>query len=373
LNIFCFILISLSVYYVYLIYRIYEGWSKTPEIKLSTNNNIGISIIIAARNEGDSIEQCLQSILINDYPDDRYEVIVINDHSTDDTAVKVTNFNDSKIKLISQKEGIMGKKEAISLGISKAKFSVILCTDADCQVAKNWIKSHSELYQNSNLALSTGIVLPGIGNSILDRFQWIDFAAAMAITANGIFRKNYFLANGANLSYTKSTFEHTDGYEGNKHLSSGDDIFLINKAAEIFPNGITFLKSKDTIVVTKAESDWKTFLNQRKRWATKAMKSGTSEVVKIQSFVFIFSSTILVGLILSVAIFHDIWPFVLLALTIKMVTDYIFIHHLANYFNQKSVMWSFLPSFFMYFGHIIISGYFALFPSAFDWKGRKTK
>lgn len=64
-----------------------------------------------------------------------------------------------------------------------------------------------------------------MNETILSKFQWLDFAATMAITANGIYRQSYFLANGANLSYQKHTFDQVKGFENNEILASGDDVF----------------------------------------------------------------------------------------------------------------------------------------------------
>ena len=333
----------------------------------------GASIIIAARNESENIIQCIQSILDNEIPENLYEIIIIDDHSTDDMLTIVQNFQNDNIRIIKQKEGVYGKKAALTLGISLAKFPIIICTDADSSVGKNWIETHTLAYQDHIVKFNTGIVLPEMNETILSKFQWLDFAATMAITANGIYRQSYFLANGANLSYQKHTFDQVKGFENNENLASGDDVFLANKIAAQYPESVSFLKSKNAIVHTKAEPNWSSFFAQRKRWATKSMQSGNSKVIHIQSFVFFFSVVLMVGLILSITAFHQALPAVLLALTLKMLTDYLFIDQLAIYFDNKKVMRSFIPCFFIYFGHIIISGYFALFPSDYSWKERWTK
>lgn len=340
----------------------------------SMNNVLqGTSVIIAVRNESENIKQCIQSILDNEIKENLYEIIIVDDHSTDDTLAKIQNFHNDNIRFIQQKEGINGKKAALTLGISLAKFPIIICTDADSNVGKNWIETHTLAYHDYTVKFNTGIVLPEMNETILSKFQWLDFAATMAITANGIYRQSYFLANGANLSYQKHTFDKVKGFENIEILASGDDVFLASKIAAQYPESVRFLKSKNAIVHTKAEANWSSFFAQRKRWATKSMQSGNSKVIYIQSFVFVFSVALMVGLILSITAFHQALPAVLLALVLKMLTDYLFLDQLTNYFENKKVMKYFIPCFFIYFGHIIISGYFALFPSNYSWKGRRTK
>ena len=174
----------------------------------SMNNVLqGTSVIIAVRNESENIKQCIQSILDNEIKENLYEIIIVDDHSTDDTLAKIQNFHNDNIRFIQQKEGINGKKAALTLGISLAKFPIIICTDADSNVGKNWIETHTLAYHDYTVKFNTGIVLPEMNETILSKFQWLDFAATMAITANGIYRQSYFLANGANLSYQKHTFD----------------------------------------------------------------------------------------------------------------------------------------------------------------------
>ena len=195
----------------------------------------------------------------------------------------------------------------------------------------------------------------------------------MAITANGIFRKSYFLANGANISFKKAAFNAVNGYEGNEHLASGDDVFLINKIATSAIGKIGFIKSSDGVVTTKSESSWSSLIQQRKRWATKSLKMGDNQISKIQAFIFMYCMIIL--LFIFVGLFYSGWILTagLAALLIKMATDYYFLNSLCRFFGKNRVMTSFLPCFFLYFIHIFLSGVYALNPSDFDWKGREVR
>lgn len=371
-TIFSVVLVIMAVTYAWMIHWIYQGWSSIQEVVLNKNTENNFSIIIPARNEATNIKTCILSILDNDLPTEQYEIIVVDDHSTDNTVEIVQSIDHVNVVLVSQKVGLSGKKAAVDLGISHAKYDRILSTDADCIVSNTWMQSHEANQIIASDKFYTGIVLPIIDYSILSRFQWLDFAASMAITANGIKRKAYFLANGANMSYTKSSYYAVGGYADNQHLASGDDVFLVNKIASTNKKSVFFLKSKSAYVETKSEQSWSSFIAQRKRWATKALQNNNAMVAYIQSFVFVFSFSIFCAALLSLMVQGILWIAVILALGIKMMTDYLFLNKLAKYYSRKEVMKSFIACFFIYFLHIFLSAYFALFPSSYSWKQRKT-
>jgi cellulose synthase/poly-beta-1,6-N-acetylglucosamine synthase-like glycosyltransferase len=366
----------LSIGYVYLIRHITAGWNETNIIHVGNEdiNDISISVIIAARNEENYIQSCVASILNNNFPASNFEIIVVDDHSTDKTREIIgDNFNEN-VRMFTLPENLHGKKAAITFGVSMARFPYILCTDADGVVPGDWLKVHGSKFKHDNTALNTAVVLPETDGSVLTHFQFLDFVATMAITANGIFRQSYFLANGANISFKKAAFYAVKGYEGNEHLASGDDVFLINRIATSGIGKIGFIKSSGGEVTTKSESSWTSLVQQRKRWATKSLKIGdNNQISKIQAFIFIYCVVIL--LIILAGLFYSGWLLMigLAALLIKMSTDYYFLNSLCRFFNKEGVMKSFLPCFFLYFIHIFLSGIYALTPSDFDWKGREVK
>jgi len=367
--------IILSISYVCLIYFITAGWNKTQIIQASNEDisDISISVIIAARNEESYIRSCVESILNNNFPVSNFEIIVVDDHSADKTREIISGHFNENVRVFKLPEDFHGKKAAITFGVSMARFPYILCTDADGVVKNDWLSLHGSKFKQESTALNTGVVLPETDGSVLTHFQFLDFVATMAITANGIFRKSYFLANGANISFKKEAFNAVNGYEGNEHLASGDDVFLANKIATSAIGKIGFIKSSDGVVTTKSESSWPSLIQQRKRWATKSLKMGDHQISKIQAFIFIYCVIIL--LLIFIGLFYSAWILTagLVALLIKMATDYYFLNSLCRFFDKNRVMRSFLPCFFLYFIHIILSGVYALNPSDFNWKGREVK
>lgn len=364
--------VLVGLVYMILIYRIYRGWVNTKEaiIPDDFDPQTAISIVISVRNEENTIRNCLQSILENHFPSNLFEIVVIDDHSTDRTAEIIKSFRDNKVKYIELPENLRGKKKAITFGIDQASFPLILCTDGDCIVPQNWLLWHSYFHQSSDASVYTSCVIPETASSVLSHFQFLDFAATMAITANGIRRNTYFLANGANMSYRKAVFHEVGGYSNNENLASGDDVFFMNAVAKLPRFKVGFMKSLSGPVITKAESTWSALMEQRKRWATKSTRVGYTKITVIQSFVFVFSIMIWLYVIAGMIISAAVVGAGMMALCIKMGTDYIFLSRLCRDFGNDKVMKSFIPCFFVYFLHIFLSARYALFPTSYNWKSR---
>ena len=137
------ILLFIAYSALIIFYRV--GWINAPEFHVTLTDNkpaTKITIIIPARNEAAGIRDCLYSITAQVYPKDLFEIIVVDDNSTDHTAAIVRSFADKNVKLISLKEYIIEgqliayKKKAIELAIGQATGDLIVTTDADCTVKK---------------------------------------------------------------------------------------------------------------------------------------------------------------------------------------------------------------------------------------------
>lgn len=370
------ILISLvlifSLIYLIILVSIYYLWGKdTIASGKKSNFNANATIIIAARNEEDNIAACVNSVLENEYYYGSFEIIVIDDHSVDHTQKKVQQIRSENIRLIELPDHLQGKKSAITYGVSHATHSIILTTDADCKVGKNWINTHAVNYENKQINFCTSIVLPEDKNSVLGYFQFFDLISTMATTAAGIVSEQFFLANGANMSFRKEVFEAIGGYEDNISVSSGDDIFLVNKIAKTHPQSVKFISDKKAAVTTKSEKSWKSLINQRIRWASKSSKTNNLSLMLIQGFVFLYALILILGLIIGLSFCSKmIILSILLGIFLKFIIDLVFLHQLTSFYERHFSFKMYFASFFIYFIHIIGSGMVALFPVKYSWKGR---
>ncbi|MDQ2751948.1 MAG: glycosyltransferase, partial [Bacteroidota bacterium] len=217
------------------------------------------SIIIPARNEEENIEACLQSIFQNNYPSNRFEVLVIDDFSSDRTVEQIKHLQKkhSNLRLFLLQD-LLGdnninsyKKKAIELAIGKAAGDWIITTDADCVVPQQWLFLFNA-YINQNKPVFIAAPVSFIQqHTFVSRFQSLDFMSLQGITAASVAAGFHSMCNGANLAYEKSAFYKVNGFAGIDNIASGDDMLLMHKIAQQFPNGIGSLFHQNAIVQTQ--------------------------------------------------------------------------------------------------------------------------
>ena len=349
-----------------------KSWNKIDDWKIPSDFKPSsfLSIVIPARNEALNIEKGLKSIVENNYPQDQYEIILIDDHSEDDTYTLALALKIPNLTIVKQEEGKQGKKQALKKGIALSKGELILTTDADCIYDKQWLQAMVSFFDNYQSKLITGPMAFANPKGLLQKFQALDLNGLMAVTASGIQTEKQFMANGANMLFSKATFNELGGYRGNEHLASGDDMFLIHKVAEKYPEDIYFVKGKEAVVSTAAESNIFDFLEQRRRWATKTTHYTDRRLLLVLTSVFLLCATIVLNL-LFFSLFDILFLFIgLFQLFIKMILDYLFLSNITKYFETKSLMKSFFITNIMHLFYICYSGVSGLFGGKYEWKGR---
>lgn len=352
--------------YVWHIIRFWSGWRNTPnssDTQLRDHSEF-VSVIVAARNEQSGIQACIDSILANDYSN--FELLVVDNHSTDSTLQLLQAIDDDRLRIFSNKQGF--KKESLELAISKSKGSVLLFTDADCIVTSRWIEGMMTPFKKDKADFVLGPVAIKKHQTVIGQFQAIDMMAMMGITAGGLKNQSTYLANGANIAFRKSSFEKIGGYPA-KHIKSGDDTMLVHEAVRQGQQ-LVFNKSQDCIVETFAVPTWEDLVNQRKRWASKTVSyiSFKDKLIAAEVFLFIFSICINLilapftgGMTLFVAIFQ---------LVGKGITDFWFLRKLNSFFQMEEVLNGFLVLFIIQFYMFLWSGISGIFGLKYRWKGR---
>ncbi len=370
------IIVVLFILYAVLIMYYWRSWNSIPLFQPSlTKTSTKISIIIPARNEEEHIAALLQSISLQTYPKELFEVIVVNDHSTDNTAAIANQC--SFVKVISLKEDTINsyKKKAIEIGISAATGDLIVTTDADCIVTPEWLSVIENFYKQANPVF---IVAPvnltpseGKGGNALSAFQQMDFMILQGITGASVFKKVHSMCNGANLAYTKKAFNEVNGFAGIDHIASGDDMFLLYKVQKQFPDGVQYVKSKEVIVSTQTEKTWKAFFNQRIRWASKADKYDDKRIFPVLLLVYLFNLSFLV---LFIAGWWNsfYWYMLLILLAAKTLIELPFLFSVASFFNKNHLLKYFFLFQPLHIIYTIIAGWLGKFGS-YEWKGRRVK
>lgn len=367
-----FIIITLC--YLLLIGSLAFGFDKVPHFILkdiAPKNKF--SVIIPFRNEAENLQELLQSLSLLNYSKNKFEVLMVNDASEDDSVAIINQFisenSDLGLKILQNKRiSKSPKKDAIKTAILQAKHSWVITTDADCIVPKYWLDSFDAFIQEHNSHCIVAPVTYNKTDSFLERFQLLDFLSLIGATIGGFGIKKPFLCNGANFAYTKEFFNTVNGFEGNNKIASGDDIFLLEKAIKHNKNTVHFLKNQHAIVTTKPQSSFKNLLAQRKRWAAKT-SNYSSVFGKLTGLLVLTMNTILIcGLAFVILGILNLKIFIYLFI-LKALIDFLLLYKTSRFFNQEQYLKSFLISSILYPFFNVFIAFTSLF-TGYKWKNR---
>ncbi len=366
------ILIISGFYFLFLI-LIWYGWKKIPVTHQSSFDHLFVSVIIPFRNEGENIVQILQDLSENNY-NNQFEIILIDDHSTDTTREIANRWIEDHsvigldIKIVQLADG-EGKKAAINLGINKSSGNLIITTDADCRLSKNWIKEIAGAFSQSDLIF--GPVMLFDNGTIFSQLQIIEFMVLQVVSAATWRMGIPTMCNGANLAYLKAAFNGVKGFSGNEHIASGDDEFLMHKIYKENPDRLRFLKSKDAIVHTQPHQNILQFTDQRKRWAGKWKGYQHTPSTLLAVFIFISNLSFIIGFS---AIFFGFINFYMIAVifAMKFILEFKLIHTVRRFYSVKVRMFPFVLMQFIYPVYVVFFSIVSQF-GGYVWKGRLVK
>jgi poly-beta-1,6-N-acetyl-D-glucosamine synthase len=370
------LLISITavLFFIYSLLILYyrKSWRSIPLYQINnTTPHTRFSIIIPARNEEENIGALLRALQAQTYPATLFQVIVVDDHSTDNTAGIVRQF--ANVQLLQLKEDHINsyKKKAIETGIAAATGDWIVTTDADCIPMPGWLSTLAAFKEEKNAIFIAAPVVIHCNLSVIQLFQAMDFMVLQGITGAAVAKKKLSMCNGANLAYSRHVFYEVNGFAGIDSIASGDDMLLMHKIAKQYPDKVHYLKSTHAIVQTQPMKTWRAFFNQRIRWASKATVYDDKRIFAVLLLVYFFNLSFLPLLVLG-CWFHTYWIYLLALWVAKTLVELPFVSSVAIFFNKK-----FLLNYFFFFQplHItytIVSGLFGQF-GRYEWKGRKVK
>lgn len=367
-------IILLFVFYSVLIIYCLQSWKQVPFYSATREKPVTkVSVIIAARNEEKNIGKLLRSLQQQDYPTELLEIIVVDDHSTDATAEIVKHFPGTILLQLKEDALNSYKKKAIETGINLASGELIVTTDADCITGKDWIRTIVAFRQETEAVFIAAPVAfsNAAKKNVLYQFQVLDFLVLQGITGAAVYKQMLSMCNGANLAYTKQAFTAVNGFSGIDHIASGDDMLLMHKISKQFPGKIQYLKSKEAIVYTETEKTWKSFFNQRIRWASKADQYDDKRIFYVLLLVYLFNLSFLVLLIAG--FWNYSYWFALAALWLgKTIIEFPFVNSVASFFNRQPLMKYFFFLQPLHIFYTIIAGWLGKF-GKYEWKGRNVR
>jgi cellulose synthase/poly-beta-1,6-N-acetylglucosamine synthase-like glycosyltransferase len=360
----------------------YRSWFlrvKPFNLNAGAAPSVSFSVIIPARNEEMQIAKCLHTVLNQNYPATLYEVIVINDHSTDNTVEIIQAFQQqhANLQLLHLKDLIIDttlnsyKKKAIEIAIKRAKGEWIVTTDADCIIKENWlftfnafIKSHEPVF----VAAPVKFVNTG---TFLSLFQCLDFMSLQGITAAAVSNGFHSMCNGANLAYNKAVFNEVSGFSGIDNIASGDDMLLMHKVYLKHPGKVNFLLSHEVITETFPMSDWASFFNQRIRWASKAETYDDKRIFWVLLSVYLLNAALAILLLVAFWLPY-LFGYWFLVVACKTIVELRFMLPVAGFFGQKKLLRWFPVMQPFHILYTVVAGWLGKFGS-YKWKGRVVK
>lgn len=365
----------LTVLYIVVVIAFIKGWHKLLYFKpkggpLSTK----VSVLVAARNEAESISKTIEALIAQRYDKALTEIIFIDDHSTDNTAGIISAYGEYGVKLIRLNEDQplnSYKKKAIQTAIGQATGTLIVTTDADCRMGPDWLSTIVSFYETHQNKMISSPVSYFEEKTFFERAQTLEFLYLIGLGASTIGNKKPSTCNGANLAYERAAFYEVGGFKGIDDLASGDDELLLHKMAARYEGNIGFLKNEDAIVYTHPKATLKEFIQQRKRWASKSTRYKNKSIIVLGVCIWLFNVSILVNV--GIGLFIGFYfKLAILQLLAKMLVEFLFLYDVTTFVKRKKLL-VLLP--ILNVLHILYIVYIGVAGNTgkYNWKGRMVR
>ncbi len=233
--------------------------------------------MLAFRNEELRIQPLLDSLNALDFPKENLEIIMVDDHSSDESRQKIEKYAIEKklsIRVFSLPEGKSGKKAAIALAKEKAGSDLLFFTDADVRLPSSWIMDMLACQQNSGAAMVCSEVEVIYRKGILNMFESLEQAALVALSAASVAEGKVFLCNGAGYLVKKDAIGRLVLPEAWHQVPGGDDVMLLH-AMHKAGQKIAYCRIAGSRVQVEPAGESE-FLQQRIRWGSKVFLRSTS-------------------------------------------------------------------------------------------------
>ncbi len=321
------------IYYGLIFGRFPNRKTKTPKPK-----KIGVSVLICAKNEAENLKRLLPLLVKQNY--DTFEIVLINDGSTDDSLIIMNDFkkNYDNIKVVDVKpvEKFWGnKKYALTLGIKAASHDFLLFTDADCQpMSSQWISYMSSHFTNKkSIVIGYGAYEKVKGSllNLLIRFETFMTAVQYLSYANiGL----PYMAVGRNLAYRKELFFEAKGFMNHMDVMSGDDDLFINQVAT--KDNVAICISENSFTTSEPKRSFKSWILQKRRHVSTASHYKFKHKFLLATF---YSSQILfwiLAIILGVSLFQ--WKIVIALIVLRFTVQYLSLYFAAKSLKETAII-----------------------------------
>lgn len=329
-----------------------------------------VTVVVPFRDESGSLLSLLDDLASQNVAGGLFQVVLVNDHSTDGSAEIARDFakSHSHFTCIELPEGNFGKKQAIAHGISQTSSEWIIQTDADCRLEPCFISSHMAFLESNPSDLVAGLVTTTSGsNGFLEAFERLDILALSGVGAGSFSMGRPVMCSGANLLYSKELFLETRRFDPGHKTGSGDDMFLMIGARKL-GRKLSFNTSREAAAETEVVQDLFSLVRQRIRWGAKSIYYRMPDIQIL---------AVIVGLanlaVLCAPVWMVVWPVTLKwfvpVLALKLLVDFLVLFRTARLTGQLHTLLWFIPVAILYYPYMAVVMAGSLIGS-YSWKGR---
>ena len=317
----------------------------------------------------------LRALEALNYPEENFEILYINDSSTDDSVeILKKNITNKNIKILNVPDDFSPnahKKRAIRFGISNSKGKIIITTDADCFFDPGWLQTMMN-YMNEDTGFVSGPVEFNDSNDLFGNLQKLEFAGLVITGAGLIGSGSPTICNAANIAYRREAFDEVNGFNDQLNLSSGDDEILMQKIDRETKYRTCFCPDKKAIVKTAANVSIHKFYQQRKRWASKGLFYADKLLIIKLILIFNFYLSLPILFVLGILISPIFLILLIINFFLKIISEYLVLKKGSELLFNNNILKPFLLAELLHVPYIIISGISGIFGN-FTWKERKVK
>lgn len=331
-----------------------------------------ISVVIAVHNEEVSLAGCLENLVSQTYPVDKFEIIIADDRSSDSTPAIIESFVKKyphiKSVRVDETEDVVPKKFALSKALDIATGEIIASTDGDCSIPKNWLNSMSS-YFTPDVGFVIGHTNYRPAKSFWPGIDALDYLSQRALGSGFVGIGSVYTCTASNMAYRKDLYTNNRNEFLALKIRPAEDNFFLFCAKRKSSYTVAVATDTDSFIETDGASGFSHFVNQRFRWAAYG-----GNYVTLGMKMFFIPSIIFFLSLLFTCVVSPIYPLVLQPLLImvaaKIIADFLFTTKSCVLFDRVSLIKYFLPLFFIHFiliPLIMIKGNF----STFEWKGKR--
>lgn len=232
----------------------------------SLKSKVKISVIIAAKNEEKNLSSLVKFIKNQDYPSEFFEVIIVDDNSSDNTFTTgeelIRDLKNFSVYSIKEKK-FPGKKGALQFGIEKSVNPFIIITDADCQPGENWIQAFAAKFE-SGFDFIFGVAPFIERKSLINKIACFENLRTTLLTLTAAKLKLPYSAAARSFGFSKKAFQKLEGYANTVETLSGDDDLLLREAVK-HNMKIEVVADNNSFVYSETATSFKDYSKQKTR------------------------------------------------------------------------------------------------------------